>query len=130
MYNYNRIQLYRIVYNYIQSYTIVYKCLQSYTTIYNCRQLYTIVYNCINSIQLIVSIILNSRRRWMVTLELLETSLRLSWSPLGVQETSRTSKSDAKSLSAAKLSSKLAFGVAKKNNDFRCFQWFYEHLRF
>ncbi len=27
--------------------------------------------------------------RWIVTLELLETSLRLSWSPLGVPETSR-----------------------------------------
>ena len=48
------------------------------------------------------------------------TSLRLSWSPLGVQETSRTSKSDAKSLAAAKLSSKLAFGVAT-NNDFHLF---------
>ena len=51
--------------------------------------------------------------RWMVTLELLETSLRLSWSPLGVQETSRASKSDAKSLSDANLSSQLAFGASK-----------------
>ena len=58
--------------------------------------------------------------RWMVTLELLETSLRLSWSPLGVQETSRASKSDAKSLSDANLSSQLAFG-ASKINDFQKF---------
>ena len=35
--------------------------------------------------------------RWIVTLELLETSLRLSWSPLGVPDTSRASKSDAQS---------------------------------
>ena len=56
----------------------------------------------------------------MVTLELLETSLRLSWSPLGVQETSRASKSDAKSLSDANLSSQLVFG-ADKINDFHLF---------
>ena len=49
----------------------------------------------------------------MMTLELLETSLRLSWSPLGVQEPSRASKSDAKSLSDANLSSQLAFGALK-----------------
>ena len=53
--------------------------------------------------------------RWMVTLELLETSLRLSWSPLGVQETSRASKSDAKSLSDANLNSQFAFGALKIN---------------
>jgi len=58
--------------------------------------------------------------RWIVTLELLETSLRLSWSPLGVQETSRASKSDAKSLADENLSSKLAFG-ASKINDFHLF---------
>ena len=58
--------------------------------------------------------------RWIVTLELLETSLRLSWSPLGVQETSRTSKSDAKSLSDANMSSQLAF-EASKINDFHNF---------
>ena len=58
--------------------------------------------------------------RWIVTLELLETSLRLSWSPLGVPETSRASKSDAKSLSDANLSSQLAFG-ALKINDFHLF---------
>ena len=58
--------------------------------------------------------------QWMVTLELLETSLRLSWSPLGVQETSGASKSDAKSLSDANLSSQLAFG-ALKINDFQGF---------
>ena len=52
--------------------------------------------------------------------KLLETSLRLSWSPLGVQETSRASKSDAKSLSDANLSSQLAFG-ALKINEFHCF---------
>ena len=34
--------------------------------------------------------------RWIVTLELLETSLRLSWSPLGAPETSGASKSDAR----------------------------------
>ena len=34
---------------------------------------------------------------WIVTLELLKTSLRLSWSPLGAPETSITSKSDAQS---------------------------------
>ena len=50
-----------------------------------------------------------------MTLELLETSLRLSWPPLGVQETSRASKSDAKSLSDANLSSQLAFGASKIN---------------
>ena len=32
-----------------------------------------------------------------MTLELLETSLRLSWSPLGVPETSRASEFDAQS---------------------------------
>ena len=53
-------------------------------------------------------------------LEVLETSLKLSWSPLGVQETSRASKSDAKSLSDANLSSQLAFG-ASKINDFHLF---------
>ena len=54
--------------------------------------------------------------RWIVTLELLETSLRLSWSPLGVPETSRASKSDAKSLFDANLSSQLAFGASKIND--------------
>ena len=58
--------------------------------------------------------------RWIVTLELLETSLRLSWSPLGVQENSRASKSDAKSLFDANLSSQLAFG-AWESNDFPMF---------
>ena len=58
---------------------------------------------------------------WIVTLELLETSLRLSWSPLGVQETSRASKSDAKSLFDANLSSQLAFGASKING----FLWFF-----
>ena len=58
--------------------------------------------------------------RWIVTLEFLETSLRLSWSPLGVPETSRASKSDAKSLFDANLSSQLAFG-ASKINDFHLF---------
>ena len=52
--------------------------------------------------------------------ELLQISLRLSWSPLGVQETSRASKSDAKSLSDANLSSHLAFG-ASQINDFHLF---------
>ena len=52
----------------------------------------------------------------MVTLELLETSLRLSRSLLGVQETSRASKSDAKSLSDATLSSQLAYGASKIND--------------
>ena len=65
-------------------------------------------------------LIITRQARWIVTLELLETSLRLSWSPLGVQETSRASKSDAKSLSDANLSSQLAFG-ASKINDFLCF---------
>ena len=58
--------------------------------------------------------------RWIVTLEVLETSLRLSWSPLGAPETSRVSKSDAKSLFDANLSSQLAFG-ASKINDFHLF---------
>ena len=58
--------------------------------------------------------------RWIVALELLETSLRLSWSLLGVQETSGASKSDAKSLSDANLSSQFAFG-ASKINDFHLF---------
>ena len=62
--------------------------------------------------------------RWIVTLELLETSLRLSWSPLGVQETSRASKSDAKSLSDANLSSQLAFGASKTNGFLEFFNGF------
>ena len=60
----------------------------------------------------------------MVTLELLETSLRLSWSPLGVRETSRASKSDAKSLSDANLSSQLAFGASKINDVHQIFNGF------
>ena len=59
--------------------------------------------------------------RWIVTLELLETSLRLSWSPLGVPETSRASKSDAKSLFDANLSSQLAFGAW----EIKDFHWFF-----
>ena len=55
-----------------------------------------------------------------VVWELLETSLRLSWSPLGVQETSRASKSDAKSLFDANLNSQVAFG-SSKINDFHLF---------
>ena len=58
--------------------------------------------------------------RWIVTLEFLETSLRLPWSPLGVLETSRASKSDAKNLFDANLSSQLAFR-ASKINDFHLF---------
>ena len=42
--------------------------------------------------------------------------MKFSWSPLGVQETSRASKSDAKSLSDANLSSQLAFGASKIND--------------
>ena len=60
----------------------------------------------------------------MVTLELMETSLRLSWSPLGVPETSRASKSDAKSLSDANLSSQLAFGASKTNGFLKFFNGF------
>ena len=65
-------------------------------------------------------IIITRQARWIVTLELLETSLRLSWSPPGVPETSGASKSDAKSLSDANLKSQLAFGTSK-NNDFHRF---------
>ena len=56
-------------------------------------------------------LIIIRQARCIVTLELLQTSLRLSWSPLGVPETSRASKSDAKSLFDANLSSQLAFGA-------------------
>ena len=62
--------------------------------------------------------------RRMVILELLETSLKLSWSPLGVQETSRASKSDAKSLSDANLSSQLAFGISKIDDFYSFFNGF------
>ena len=65
-------------------------------------------------------LMITRQARWIVTLELLETSLSLSWSPLGAPETSRASKSDAKSLFDANLSSKLALG-ALKNNDFHLF---------
>ena len=51
--------------------------------------------------------------RWIVTLELLETSLKLSLSSVGVKETSRTSESDAKSIFDANLSSQLAVGAPK-----------------
>ena len=42
-------------------------------------------------------LIITRQARWIVTLELLETSSRLIWSPLGVPETSKASKSDAQS---------------------------------
>ena len=54
-------------------------------------------------------LIITGQARWLVTVELLETSLRLSWSPVGAPETSRAPKSDAKSLSDANLSSQSAF---------------------
>mgnify|MGYP005752369547 CR=1 FL=1 len=60
-------------------------------------------------------------------LGLLRTSLRLSWSPLGVPETSRASKSDAKSLSDANLSPQLAFGNSKIN-DFHLFFNSFMHI--
>ena len=66
-------------------------------------------------------LIITRQARWIVTLELLESSLWLSSSPLGVQETSRASKSDAKSLSDANLSSQLAFGAWEIND----FHWFF-----
>ena len=37
-------------------------------------------------------LIITREAQWMVTLELLEATLRLSWSPLGVPDTSRASK--------------------------------------
>ena len=49
----------------------------------------------------------------MVTFGLLETSLKFSWSLHGVPQTSRASKSDAKSLFDANLSSQLAFGALR-----------------
>ena len=64
--------------------------------------------------------IITRQAQWIVILEFLETSFRLSWSPLGVPETFRASKSDAKSLSDANLNSQLAFG-ASKINDFHLF---------
>ena len=59
-----------------------------------------------------------------MTLELLETSLTASWWPLGVPETSRVSKSDAKSLYDANLSSQLAFGAWEINDFLRFFNGF------
>ena len=65
--------------------------------------------------------LLTRQVRWIATLELLETSLGLSSSPLGVPETSRASKSDAKSLFDANLSSQLAFGAW----EIKDFHWFF-----
>ena len=42
-------------------------------------------------------LIITRQTPWIVTLEFLRTSLRLSWSPLGAPETSIASKSDAQS---------------------------------
>ena len=61
-------------------------------------------------------LLITRQARWIVTLELLETSLRLSWSPLGAPETSRASTSDVKSLFDANLSSQLDFEAANIND--------------
>ena len=61
--------------------------------------------------------------RWIVTLEFLKTSLRLSWSPLGAPETSRASKSDAQS-SCGQMS--LWFWAV--HNSFRALNMSFEQL--
>jgi len=62
-------------------------------------------------------LLITRQARWIVTLELLETSLKLSWSPLGAPETSRASKSDVKSFFDANLSSQLDFEASKNNKN-------------
>ena len=60
-------------------------------------------------------LIITRQAQWIVILEFVGTFLRLSWSPLGVPETFRASKSDAKSLLDATSSFHLAFGVSHIN---------------